>query len=106
VKASGSGCSGVRREAPPDWIIFRRVSFSAIKRVIVASLLLLVIRVFSRRVYRSFILVREAWRVLINAYMPYAALHMRKTSLMRPIGLVVKAALNDSLVLLELRSGI
>ncbi|PVH69338.1 hypothetical protein DL98DRAFT_625540 [Cadophora sp. DSE1049] len=37
--------------------------------------------------------------------MPYAALHTRKTSSMRPVGLVVKAALNDSLVLLALRSG-
>ena len=40
------------------------------------------------------------------ACMPYAALHTRKTSSMRPVGLVVKAALNDSLVLLALRSGI
>ncbi|KAH8781606.1 hypothetical protein BGZ57DRAFT_926385 [Hyaloscypha finlandica] len=36
----------------------------------------------------------------------YDLLHTRKTSSIRPVGLVEKAALNDSLVLLALRSGI
>ena len=71
-----------------------------------ASLSLLVISVFSRRVCRSSILVWAARRVSIDACMPYTALYTRKTSSIRLVRLVVKAALNDSLVLLALRSGI
>lgn len=105
VKALGFGCLGVRREAPFNWMIFRRVLFFAIKWLIMAFLLFLAIRVFSRRVCKSPTLVWEARRDSIIACISYAVLYMRKTSFMRFVRLAVKAALNDFLVLLALRSG-